>query len=254
MLSRRSRWLVAPLSLAVVPVTWGQVFPIPPYVGEFSEGFETQCPCPALFTCVPRGVFGGMGELCADQGFIANSYAGFCTLRPRSGAAFFGVFGRPLVGATFTFAVPVRRVGLWLAQAHGSRGGVAATLLDAAGVQIARVVVDLEGNCTWRWAGWESAVPIGGLHLLGFRVSAPFQVTSEFQVDDAQAGEAQGCYPDCDTTTGPGVLDIFDFLCFQNRYDVGAPYACDCDTSTGRGVCDIFDFLCFQNAFDAGCP
>jgi hypothetical protein len=64
----------------------------------------------------------------------------------------------------------------------------------------------------------------------------------------------QGCYPDCDTSTGVGVLDIFDFLCFQNRFSAGSPYACDCDTSTGSGVCDIFDFLCFQNAFDAGCP
>jgi hypothetical protein len=62
------------------------------------------------------------------------------------------------------------------------------------------------------------------------------------------------CYPDCDSSTGIGVLDIFDFLCFQNRYDVGNTYACDCDTSTGPGVCDIFDFLCFQNAFGAGCP
>ena len=61
------------------------------------------------------------------------------------------------------------------------------------------------------------------------------------------------CYPDCDTTTGPGVLDIFDFLCFGNRFDANDPYACDCDTSTGPGVCDIFDFLCFGNAFDAGC-
>jgi hypothetical protein len=62
------------------------------------------------------------------------------------------------------------------------------------------------------------------------------------------------CYADCDTTTGVGVLDIFDFLCFQNRFDAGASYACDCDTTTGVGVCDVFDFLCFQNEFAAGCP
>jgi hypothetical protein len=62
------------------------------------------------------------------------------------------------------------------------------------------------------------------------------------------------CYPDCDSSTGRGVLDIFDFLCFQNRYSSGTPYACDCDTQTGGGVCDIFDFLCFQNEFAAGCP
>ncbi len=63
-----------------------------------------------------------------------------------------------------------------------------------------------------------------------------------------------GCYADCDTSTGVGVLDIFDFLCFGNRFSANDPYACDCDTSTGVGVCDIFDFLCFGNEFNAGCP
>ena len=56
------------------------------------------------------------------------------------------------------------------------------------------------------------------------------------------------CYPDCDPN---GVLDIFDFLCFQNSFVLGEPYACDCDPDP---VCDIFDFLCFQNAFVVGCP
>ncbi len=66
--------------------------------------------------------------------------------------------------------------------------------------------------------------------------------------------EGNVCYPDCDQSTGPGVLDIFDFLCFGNNFDQGNAYACDCDTSTGPGVCDIFDFLCFGNAFSVGCP
>jgi Peptidase family M1 domain/Bacterial Ig-like domain len=66
--------------------------------------------------------------------------------------------------------------------------------------------------------------------------------------------EGSLCYADCDQSSGVGVLDIFDFLCFQDRFVAGDPYACDCDTSTGAGVCDIFDFLCFQDAFVAGCP
>lgn len=61
------------------------------------------------------------------------------------------------------------------------------------------------------------------------------------------------CYADCDQSTGPGVLDIFDFLCFGNRFAMGLPYACDCDISTGVGVCDVFDFLCFGNAYALGC-
>lgn len=61
------------------------------------------------------------------------------------------------------------------------------------------------------------------------------------------------CYADCDGSTGPCVLDVFDFLCFGNEFAAGSAYACDCDTSTGPGVCDVFDFLCFGNAFAAGC-
>jgi hypothetical protein len=63
-----------------------------------------------------------------------------------------------------------------------------------------------------------------------------------------------GCYPDCDQSTGSGVLDVFDFLCFQDAFVSADPYACACDLSTGAGVCDVFDFLCFQDAFVSGCP
>ena len=68
------------------------------------------------------------------------------------------------------------------------------------------------------------------------------------------AFDSLDCYADCDPTTGVGVLDIFDFLCFSNRFALGETYACDCDLSTGANVCDIFDFLCFSNAFASGCP
>ena len=92
---------------------------------------------------------------------------------------------------------------------------------------------------------WTLNIPAGG----------QMQVFSSYGVNtDAVMGGPPPCYADCDTSTGVGVLDIFDFLCFGNRFSAGDPYACDCDTSTGLGVCDIFDFLCFGNAFNAGCP
>jgi hypothetical protein len=58
------------------------------------------------------------------------------------------------------------------------------------------------------------------------------------------------CYADCDTSTGIGHLDIFDFLCFQDAFATGSSYA-DC---TGDEQLDVFDFLCFQDAFARGCP
>jgi cytochrome c peroxidase len=75
-----------------------------------------------------------------------------------------------------------------------------------------------------------------------------------FEFFCSELGCISNCYADCDQSTGAGVLDVFDFLCFQNSFVSAQAYACDCDTSTGAGVCDVFDFLCFQNAFVAGCP
>ena len=92
-----------------------------------------------------------------------------------------------------------------------------------------------------------SATPIARIIIRAVSGTTP-------TIDNLRFTIETGCYADCDTSTGVGVLDIFDFLCFGNRFAAGDPYACDCDTTTGLGVCDIFDFLCFGNAFNAGCP
>ena len=55
------------------------------------------------------------------------------------------------------------------------------------------------------------------------------------------------CRADLD---GDGELTIFDFLAFQNLFDMGDPIA-DFD---GDGSLTLFDFLEFQNQFAAGCP
>lgn len=48
--------------------------------------------------------------------------------------------------------------------------------------------------------------------------------------------------PDCNRD---GQLDFFDYLCFQDAFAAGAPWA-DCDDS---GDLTFFDFLCFQDSF-----
>ncbi|MCH7791845.1 MAG: hypothetical protein IID31_06160 [Planctomycetes bacterium] len=62
-----------------------------------------------------------------------------------------------------------------------------------------------------------------------------------------QESAGWSCYGDCDSN---GVLDIFDFLCFQNAFVAGDPYA-DCDRD---GQWTLFDFVCFQSEFVGGCP
>ena len=65
--------------------------------------------------------------------------------------------------------------------------------------------------------------------------------------------ELSACYADCDQSTGPGILDLVDYLCFAASFINSTTYACDCDTSTGPLVCDLVDFVCFQSAFVSGC-
>jgi hypothetical protein len=61
------------------------------------------------------------------------------------------------------------------------------------------------------------------------------------------------CYANCDLSSTPPILNVSDFVCFQNRFAQGDPYA-NCDGSTVEPVLNISDFICFLNRFAAGCP
>jgi probable HAF family extracellular repeat protein len=61
------------------------------------------------------------------------------------------------------------------------------------------------------------------------------------------------CYPNCDDSTAPPVLNVTDFTCFLNRFAAGSPYA-NCDHSTAAPTLNVLDFVCFLNQFAAGCP
>src|ERR1043165_5393537 len=61
-----------------------------------------------------------------------------------------------------------------------------------------------------------------------------------------------GCYPNCDASTAPPVLNANDFQCFLNAFAAQASYA-NCDLSTADPVLNANDFQCFLNMFAAGC-
>jgi hypothetical protein len=89
----------------------------------------------------------------------------------------------------------------------------------------------------------------GGISLV---VGGGFETAGNLSTENiAIWGGCVECYADCDKSTGFGVLDIFDFLCFQSAFVNNDPYACGCAIEPWS--CDIFDFLCFQSAFVAGC-
>lgn len=70
------------------------------------------------------------------------------------------------------------------------------------------------------------------------------------RINAARALAATPCYADLDAD---GRVNFSDFLAFQNALVAHDP-AADCDRSSGAGVFDLFDYLCFQNAFMHGCP
>jgi hypothetical protein len=61
------------------------------------------------------------------------------------------------------------------------------------------------------------------------------------------------CYANCDGSTAAPILNVNDFVCFQQQFAAGNPYA-NCDGSTAAPVLNVNDFVCFQQQFAAGCP
>ncbi|MEX2217265.1 MAG: hypothetical protein WD749_00770 [Phycisphaerales bacterium] len=61
------------------------------------------------------------------------------------------------------------------------------------------------------------------------------------------------CYPNCDASSQPPVLNVADFGCFLTRYAAGEAYA-NCDGSTQPPVLNVADFGCFLTRYAAGCP
>ncbi len=65
--------------------------------------------------------------------------------------------------------------------------------------------------------------------------------------------DAASCYANCDGSTIAPVLNVNDFICFQQRFAAADPLA-NCDGSTIPPVPNVNDFICFQQKFAGGCP
>jgi hypothetical protein len=89
--------------------------------------------------------------------------------------------------------------------------------------------------------------------------SVPFAGTGSFFTSRALVGvvsySAGGtvCYPNCDGSTSPPILNVNDFICFNNQFAVGDSYA-NCDASTSPPILNVNDFTCFLNSYATGCP
>lgn len=99
-------------------------------------------------------------------------------------------------------------------------------------------------------------VPTTGMHELGIRITRPWRIadaTLTDSVDNVTLSTAATCYPNCDGSTEPPILNVNDFACFLNAFAAGRSYA-NCDGSTAPPALNVNDFGCFLNHFAAGCP
>ncbi|MBL9031922.1 MAG: hypothetical protein JNM80_09470 [Phycisphaerae bacterium] len=60
------------------------------------------------------------------------------------------------------------------------------------------------------------------------------------------------CYANCDGSTITPILNVNDFICFNNLFAANDPLA-NCDGSTTPPTLNVNDFVCFLNVFGAGC-
>jgi hypothetical protein len=60
------------------------------------------------------------------------------------------------------------------------------------------------------------------------------------------------CYANCDGSSTAPILNVNDFICFNNLFAAGSSLA-NCDGSTTAPVLNVNDFSCFLNAYAVGC-
>ncbi len=89
------------------------------------------------------------------------------------------------------------------------------------------------------------AVLAGGSFFQAGGRSAPFLARWE--------PSPPACYPNCDCSQSPPLLNIADFACFISKFASSDPYA-NCDGSSTQPTLNVLDFICFLNRFAAGCP
>ncbi len=80
------------------------------------------------------------------------------------------------------------------------------------------------------------------------------QVTGDYTVTLTGACflGAAACYPNCDNSSSPPILNANDFQCYLNKFGGLDPYA-NCDGSTTTPILSANDFQCFLNSFASGC-
>jgi len=103
------------------------------------------------------------------------------------------------------------------------------------------------GNLIWTGGGGVN------IYDATTQVSTQIFVTTGAQfINLLNPAQPPACYANCDGSSIPPILNVSDFICFQQKYAAADPYA-NCDGSTVAPILNVSDFICFQQKYAAGC-
>lgn len=142
-----------------------------------------------------------------------------------------------------------------LAEVINGEGGIFAVIVN--GVEVGSVAAGEVTNSAPKYGhftvNWNAAA--ASTYTIGLRITRPYVSPGELYqyVDNFTMVQAGGaCYPNCDGSTAPPILNALDFTCFLSKFAAGDTYT-NCDNSTAPPVLNALDFTCFLSKFAAGC-
>ena len=196
--------LTVGMSGAWQPVS-AEIISIDEFIGDKSEGFETQTPFEFQRS---YDVFGGQGvvqQIGEGQGLlIATKWIFYTTVFPHSGDFFMGGAG---VDAEWVFDTPVKRFGGYFTTNSDVQHGVA-NFFDDAGNMIGQMDVTAPLGNAWTWNGWET----DGAGIKSVQILANFRFGGNIMHDDMQYTAIPDCAWDLDGDDNVGTGDLIVLL------------------------------------------
>jgi len=147
----------------------GQITPVGPFTGTFSEGFNLQTIVNVFPVCVEDRVFSNTADLCAPSGsaHITGGWGFECSIGPNFTPRLMASTGG---AAVYTFDAPITRFGGYFGTNFNANvtSGASATFFDDSNNQIGSPqTVNIDACGTYRWNGWSSATPVKRIEILG---------------------------------------------------------------------------------------
>jgi hypothetical protein len=158
--------------------------PIGPFVGQQSDGFETQG-YGGFYPCIANRVFNNTADLCTPGASGCNITGGWsfiCQINPHSGGA---LFGSAQGYCEYTFDTPAQRFGGYFGVNWQVGDGIA-NFYDASNNFIGSKVITAPPNCSWNWNGWDagSGPMFKRIEIYGpVTFNGPFMMMDDMEVD-----------------------------------------------------------------------